>query len=502
MLYSLQIKQKEKQTQTNIFGTKCLLTLGVEIIGKKLDAKTHSPFKSVDELIEFKNSMRKPPKGNVPILLRKEADKIEVSGRLLKSDSLSHDPNIGALSLICASLRKLGWNKKLVVTEHGLSQKHIKGNNKFIQIASKLNIEFHGLQGVFPGMKDFYWHYEKEGEKLGTIFIHLVVENFTHGSSLFENHAGCEKGYFITKTGNPIPLEKYQDREKYKNGDKNQIVHIPDLILIDFDKSEIINIEGKKYKFRANGINELNNFEAIEDLYIRPNYPKFQIIRTVVLYGSTEERVVEIEVGFLLNENGKLILGIKAPDLFKVAIRNLLDYWNITAEKSDLFFSDVIPEGSYEDGLVPVYDLHAYATSFKEQSTPESLGWKPYSGRRKLQDGMFMARVVGRSMETTIMDGSWCLFRPDQGGTRKNKVVLVESRHINDPETSKSYTIKRYFSEKAAGEDENSFRHTKIILKPDNKDFDDIVLPEGTEEGEFHVVAEWVENIDDHQKGV
>ena len=148
------------------------------------------------------------------------------------------------------------------------------------------------------------------------------------GSLLFENHAGCEKGYFITKNGEPIALEKYQDREKYKQGDKTQIIHIPDLILIDFDTSEIINIEGKKYKFRTKGIEELNNFDAIEKFYIKPNYPEFRIIRTVVLYGGTKEKIIEIEVGFLLNENGKLILGIKAPDLFKVAIKNLLDYWS------------------------------------------------------------------------------------------------------------------------------------------------------------------------------
>ncbi len=328
MLYNLQIPQKQTATQTNIFGTKCLLALGVEIIGKKLDTRVHEPFKTIDELIDYKNSLRKPPKGNVPILIKKYPYKIEVSGRLFKSGSLSHDPNIGALSLICASLRKLGWTKRLVITEHGLIQKHIKGNNKFVQIASKLNIEFNGLQNISPKIKDSYWHYETEGEKLGTIFIHLVVENFTKGNSLFENHAGCEKGYFITKTGEPIPLEKYQDREKYKKGDKNQIIHIPDLILIDFDNSEIINIEGKKYKFRANGIEELKNFDAIEKSYITPNYPKFKIIRTVVLYGGTEKKVIEIEVGFLLNENGKLILGINAPDIFKVALKNLLDYWN------------------------------------------------------------------------------------------------------------------------------------------------------------------------------
>ena len=57
-------------------------------------------------------------------------------------------------------------------------------------------------------------------------------------------------------------------------------------------------------------------------------YPKFKIVRTVVLYGSNNERVAEIEVGFLLNERGKLVLGVRAPKLFTKAITNLLTYWS------------------------------------------------------------------------------------------------------------------------------------------------------------------------------
>ena len=67
MLYNLQIDQKETPTETNVFGARMLLTNGVKIIGKKLDKKLFKPFSSVDELIVCKNSMRKPPKGNIPI---------------------------------------------------------------------------------------------------------------------------------------------------------------------------------------------------------------------------------------------------------------------------------------------------------------------------------------------------------------------------------------------------------------------------------------------------
>jgi len=327
MLYNLRIPQKEKFTDTYIFGTRCLLSLGVEILGKKLNTSIFQPFSDIDELITFKNRMKKPPKGNVPILINKKGNIIKISGRLIKSNSLSHDPNIGALSLISATLRKLGWKGRIVVTNHGLKQHHLTPYNKFVKISNMLNVEIEGLKVPEPIKDKEYWKYETKSEKLGTIFIHIIVENFTNGEAIFENHAGCERGYFITKEGNPISLEKYSNRDAYKKGDKSKIISLPDLILIDFGRCEIINIEGKKYEFRQRAIEELKNLEEIEKRYIKKYYPNHKIIRTIVLYGSRERKIVEIEIGFLLNKVGDLVLGIKPPALFKDAIKNLIDFW-------------------------------------------------------------------------------------------------------------------------------------------------------------------------------
>jgi len=328
MLYNLKIKQKEKPTSTYIFGTRLLKTIGVEIFGKDLDRKLFKPFKTINEIIELKKGMSKAHANNVPISIEKSKNSIFVSGKLYKSDSLTHDPNIGALSLISSAIRKLGWKGKIIIKNHGLAQKHLKGDNKFIKIANILKVEMDGLKLPKSEIINDYWKYEKEGEKLGTIFIHLVVENFTKGYSIFENHGGCEKGYFITKDGDPIPLKKYSDKKAYKKGNKKKIIAIPDLILIDFGRSEIINIEGKKYKFREQGIKELKAYKDIEKLYIEKYYPKFEIIRTVVLYGGEAKKMFKIKIGFLLNENGDLILGVRAPELFKEAIKNLLDFWS------------------------------------------------------------------------------------------------------------------------------------------------------------------------------
>lgn len=107
---------------------------------------------------------------------------------------------------------------------------------------------------------------------------------------------------------------------------------------------------------------------------------------------------------------------------------------------------------------------------------------------RTLSPGMFVAQVVGRSMEPLIPDGSWCLFRRYGGGTRDGKVVLVQHRKITDPDTGGSYTVKRYRSEKTYSPD-GSWHHTRIILEPTNLDYKPIVVDAPDDLG---VLAEFV----------
>jgi len=72
-------------------------------------------------------------------------------------------------------------------------------------------------------------------------------------------------------------------------------------------------------------------------------------------------------------------------------------------------------------------------------------------------------------MNKRIPSGAWCLFSLNPGGSRQGKVVLVQHRSIDDPETGGHYTIKKYESEKAVTED-GSWRHLRITLKPESTD--------------------------------
>ena len=185
----------------------------------------------------------------------------------------------------------------------------------------------------------------------------------------------------------------------------------------------------------------------------------------------------------------------KNSKAFRDAFDEIIKNSSMEIKKSILFLDDLIsdedtPRKDKFSTHLPVYSLQAVATAFSGEQKPELLGWKKIYAKKKLDKHMFVAQVVGRSMEPTIPDGSPCIFRFDQGGSRNGKVVLVESRQVADPETNQRFTIKRYQSEKEKLED-GQWRHTKITLSPDNKEFDNIVL-ENVFADDFHVVAEFI----------
>jgi uncharacterized protein len=150
--------------------------------------------------------------------------------------------------------------------------------------------------------------------------------------------------------------------------------------------------------------------------------------------------------------------------------------------------SDAIP---FETAL-PVIPLKLAAGRFSgtQIDDPDAVEWAVPDGVA-IGPGMFIAQVVGESMNRRIPNGSWCVFRANPAGTRQNKIVLAQHRDIADPETGGSFTVKVYSSEKAdAGGD---WEHLSITLSPNSTDpeFKPIVV-RPSEEKPVTVIAELI----------
>lgn len=120
---------------------------------------------------------------------------------------------------------------------------------------------------------------------------------------------------------------------------------------------------------------------------------------------------------------------------------------------------------------VPMVDLKLAAGLFSDVQSfdIDDAEWIELPDIYRPQPGMFVAQVVGESMNRRIPNGSWCLFRANPQGTRAGKVVVAQHRSIEDPELGGSYTVKVYSSEKKqTGND--SWRHTRVELSPDSSD--------------------------------
>ena len=135
---------------------------------------------------------------------------------------------------------------------------------------------------------------------------------------------------------------------------------------------------------------------------------------------------------------------------------------------------------------LPRYSLAVAAGKFLENQEVAEEGWEEAPSDLRLTPEMFVARIVGRSMEPRIPDGSLCVFRLGVTGSRQGRLVLVErlGAGAND-----RYTVKRYASEKVQRED-GTWSHEKITLEPLNPEFEAWTLD--PEEERFRIIAEFV----------
>jgi DUF2075 family protein len=141
----------------------------------------------------------------------------------------------------------------------------------------------------------------------------------------------------------------------------------------------------------------------------------------------------------------------------------------------------------------PVVDLQFAAGAFSATQTLEDSAdaWVALPDWVRPQPGLFVAQVLGESMNRRIPNGAWCLFRANPTGTRQGKVVVVQHRSIEDPDTGGRYTVKLYASEKVPAED-GGWRHERITLHPDSDRLGFEPIEIGVNEGDdsFLVVAE------------
>jgi phage repressor protein C with HTH and peptisase S24 domain len=116
--------------------------------------------------------------------------------------------------------------------------------------------------------------------------------------------------------------------------------------------------------------------------------------------------------------------------------------------------------------LLPVYSIKAAAGRRGPAAPVHPEQWIELEDFGKLDDRMFVARTVGRSMEPTINDGDLTVFRWADAVPAQGTVILAEWSGDENVETGGSYAVKRFTYEWVR--DKAGKRQRIVVLKSDN----------------------------------
>jgi len=264
-----------------------------------------------------------------------------------------------------------------------------------------------------------------------------------------------------------------------------------------------IELDGLNFKWNSTDKDWINSTNAFSEIGCIHTTQGYDLNYTAVIYGkeinyNKNTNCIEIDPKQYFDLNGKK--GISDPESLKEYIINiyktimyrgikgtfiyacnkeLREYLSLHIVKFKkeipfriLPFEEVKP---YVNSI-PLVDISAAAGKFSDLQIHSELIWVEPPFNIAVQKGYFICKVLGESMNKKIPNGSYCLFKQDEGGSRNGKIVLVESTNIHDSEFGSGYTIKEYHSIKNVSKDEWS--HESIILKPlsDRKEYSEIEL--------------------------
>ncbi|MDP9053336.1 MAG: S24 family peptidase [Acidobacteriota bacterium] len=177
-----------------------------------------------------------------------------------------------------------------------------------------------------------------------------------------------------------------------------------------------------------------------------------------------------------------------ASNFLRIGERSPISYANPTTAVDGLFEAHVDSTVRPFVTHLPVFGLRAAATKFGEGMEVEQESWVRAPENLRLAEGMFVAYVVGRSMEPLIPDGSACIFRAPVTGSRRNRYLLIEK--FGETDFASRYTVKKYARQ--GNLHESADREEPVRLEPLNPEFEPFEL---TGDG-FRVVAEFVQVLE------
>lgn len=266
-----------------------------------------------------------------------------------------------------------------------------------------------------------------------------------------------------------------------------------------------IEIDGLKFQWNQTDKDWINSQNAFKEIGCIHTTQGYDLNYTGVIFGkeityNNEKNIIEINPKLYFDINGKkgitnsedlkkyiiniyktiMYRGIKGTFIYacddnlrKYLKRHISSYKNDRPPFRILKFEEIKP---YVNS-VPLVDICAAAGNFSDLQIHSNFDWIELPFNISVKKGYFVCKVNGESMNQKIPNGSYCLFKQYEGGSRNGKIVLAEHFSIQDSDFGAGYTVKEYHS--TINTKNDTWEHDTITLKPMSNinNYNDIKIP-------------------------
>lgn len=252
--------------------------------------------------------------------------------------------------------------------------------------------------------------------------------------------------------------------------------------------NDVQSILGKNGPIRLPLFIKKNNDEGMDFYYMGEVRPELDKVEQTTMSNDSGKQISVVKIRFNLANPVTAAMYNYLQDNTTEKNTKLIENTIIDTLKETLNIEKIL------QNPIPLYDFYAAAGSFSEMQSGKDFTLIEGPENNKLNSEYFACQIMGESMNRVIPNGSICLFKPDSGGSRNGKIVLVENRDIQDQDFSSAFTIKTYSSEKIVTEE--GWQHTTIELRPNSYDnsYKNIIIDEEVG-AQMRIVGEFISII-------
>jgi len=252
------------------------------------------------------------------------------------------------------------------------------------------------------------------------------------------------------------------------------------------ESNDVQSILGKNGAIRLPLFIKKNNDEGMDFYYMGEVSPELNKVEQTTMSNDSGKQVSVVKIRFNLSNP-------VSTSMYNYLEEKIKDN-KLTNKKEILREQGIIDLHPILKNPIPLYDFYAAAGTFSEMQSGKEFIFIEGPENIKPNNDYFACKIVGESMNRVIPNGSICLFKPDSGGSRNGKIVLVENIDVQDQDFNSAFTIKTYSSEKIITED--SQKHISIVLRPNSYDdsYKNIILKEENIHG-MRIVGEFIRVI-------